>query len=114
MVIKRGKYGEFLACSGFPECTHTESINGGSNGQKIGMNCPQSGCDGEIVEKRSKRGKVFYGCSRYPACTFATWDKPVPKACPVCGASYLVEKHTKRQGDFLACANRDCGYKEEL
>jgi DNA topoisomerase-1 len=114
MVIKRGKYGEFLACSGYPDCKHTESINGGGNGKAIGMKCPNPGCDGDIVEKRSKRGKVFFGCSRYPDCTFATWDKPVPKSCPVCNKPYLVEKNTKRKGDFLACVEKECGFKEAI
>jgi DNA topoisomerase I len=114
MVIKRGKYGEFLACSGFPECSHTESINGRSNGNTVGMKCPEENCPGEIVEKRSKRGKIFYGCSRYPECSFATWDKPVAKACPVCTSPYLVEKNTKLKGTFLACINRECGYQENI
>lgn len=111
MVIKRGRYGEFLACSGFPDCNHTESLNGGGSGKGIGLTCPESGCNGEVVEKKSRRGKVFYGCNRYPDCKFATWDKPVAKACPVCGAPYLVEKTTKREGTFLACVDRECGYK---
>ncbi len=114
MVVKRGKYGEFIACSGYPECKHTESVNGGAGGQSIGMQCPQDGCEGEIVEKRSRRGKVFYGCSRYPECTFATWDKPIAKPCPICNKPYLIEKNTKRQGNFLACVDRDCGYKEPV
>jgi DNA topoisomerase-1 len=114
MVIKRGKYGEFLACSGYPDCKHTESINGGGNGKAIGMKCPNPGCDGDIVEKRSKRGKVFFGCSRYPDCTFATWDKPVQKPCPVCSKPFLVEKNTKRKGDFLACVEKECGFKETI
>jgi DNA topoisomerase I len=114
MVAKRGKYGEFLACSGYPDCSHTESINGGANGTTIGVTCPESGCGGQIVEKRSKRGKIFYGCNRYPKCSFATWDKPVAKPCPICGKSYLVEKNTKREGQFLACVDRDCGYKEPI
>jgi DNA topoisomerase I len=114
MVVKRGKYGEFIACSGYPECTHTESVNGGSGGQSIGMQCPEDGCEGDVVEKRSKRGKLFYGCSRYPDCKFATWDKPVAKACPVCSKNYLVEKNTKRKGNFLACVDRDCGFKAPI
>jgi DNA topoisomerase-1 len=114
MVIKRGKYGEFLACSGYPDCKHTESVNGGANGKTIGMKCPQPDCEGEIVEKRSKRGKVFFGCNRYPDCTFATWDKPVEKSCPVCNKPYLVEKNTKREGDFFACVERECGFKETI
>ena len=114
MVAKRGKYGEFLACSGYPECSHTESINGSTGGKAIGMACPEKGCEGEIVEKRSKRGKIFYGCSRYPECNFATWDKPVAKPCPVCHKPYLVEKTTKREGTFLSCTDRECGYKEPI
>lgn len=114
MVLKRGKYGEFIACTGFPQCNHTESVNGAGNGKTIGVQCPEPGCQGEIVEKRSKRGKVFYGCNRYPECTFATWDKPVAQQCPVCGAPYLVEKTSKREGTYLTCVNRECGYKENL
>jgi DNA topoisomerase-1 len=114
MVIKRGKYGEFIACSGFPNCKHTESVNGQANGNSVGVPCPEKDCGGDIVEKRSKRGKVFYGCSRYPKCTFATWDKPIAKACPVCGAPYLVEKNSKQKGNYIACVNRDCGYQENI
>jgi DNA topoisomerase-1 len=112
MVVKRGKFGEFLACSGFPQCTHTESLNGTSSGTAVGVNCPEPNCGGQIVERRSKRGKVFFGCNRYPDCKFASWDRPVNKPCPVCGASYLLEKNTKREGIFLACPKPECGYKE--
>jgi DNA topoisomerase-1 len=114
MVVKRGRYGEFIACSGYPECTHTESVNGSGGGKSIGMQCPEKNCQGEIVEKRSKRGKIFYGCARYPDCKFATWDKPMDKTCPVCNKPYLVEKNTKRNGNFIACVDRDCGYKEPI
>jgi DNA topoisomerase-1 len=112
MVVKRGKYGEFLACSGFPQCTHTESLNDTRSGNAVGVNCPEPNCGGQIVERRSKRGKIFFGCNRYPDCKFASWDRPVNKPCPVCGASYLLEKNTKRDGIFLACPNPECGYKE--
>ena len=114
MVVKRGRYGEFLACSGYPECSHTESLNGGANGTTIGVTCPNSNCSGEVVERVSKRGKTFYGCSRFPECDFASWDKPVAKACPICGANFLVEKTTKRDGTFLRCLSKECGYKENL
>ena len=112
MVVKRGKYGEFLACSGYPECKHTESLHTNGGGKPIGMDCPEDGCDGQLVEKVSKRGKTFYGCNRYPECTFASWDKPVPKSCPECGSPYLVEKTTKKLGTFLACPDRKCGYRQ--
>jgi DNA topoisomerase-1 len=113
MVIKQGRYGEFLACSGYPQCKHTESLASGKAGAKIGVPCPEKDCDGEIVERRSKRGKVFYGCTRYPDCKFASWNKPVAKACPECKCSYLVEKTTKKDGVFLVCPNRECSYKQK-
>jgi DNA topoisomerase-1 len=112
MVIKQGKYGEFLACSGYPDCKHTLSLNSKGVAEETGVKCPEKTCDGMIVQKRSKRGKIFYGCSRFPYCTFAVWDKPVPKACPECEASYLVEKTTKKSGTFLTCATEGCGYRE--
>jgi DNA topoisomerase-1 len=111
MVIKHGKYGEFLACTGYPECKKTQSLNAG-NGKEIGVACPEDGCEGHIVEKSSKRGKVFYGCNRFPDCKFATWNRPVDKPCPSCGARFLVEKTTKKEGTFLTCMNKECGYKE--
>ncbi|UCE54395.1 MAG: type I DNA topoisomerase [Desulfobacterales bacterium] len=112
MVIKRGRYGEFLACSGFPDCEHTQSLNSNGPGKPIGVKCLENGCSGEILERQSKRGKIFYGCSRFPDCTFATWDKPVVKECPACGAKFLVEKTTKKEGTVLACVENGCGYKE--
>jgi DNA topoisomerase-1 len=112
MVQKEGRFGLFLACTGYPECKHTESINGDQNNKDTGVHCPQSDCNGTIVEKRSKRGKIFYGCANYPDCSFASWDKPVNKSCPECDADYLVEKETKRDGKFLKCPNRKCRYKE--
>jgi len=113
MVLKHGQYGPFLACSGYPECKNTKSINSNHAGQDTGVKCPEKGCSGSLVERKSRRGKIFYGCSRYPECTFAIWDKPVAKECPECGANFLVEKTTKRQGAFCACMEKGCGYKEK-
>ena len=112
MVIKRGRYGGFLACSGYPECKNTQSLNSNGNGKKIGVGCPEKDCTGDIVERTSKRGKIFYGCSRFPECTFATWDKPLDRKCPVCGAEFLVEKTTKKQGTLVTCLKQGCGFKE--
>lgn len=112
MVVKQGRYGEFLACSAYPQCRHTRSLNAGSGARSTGVSCPQPGCTGELMERKSKRGKTFYGCSRYPDCTFALWDKPVDRQCPRCGAPYLVEKETKKEGRVVKCATRGCGYKE--
>ena len=112
MVIKRGRYGEFLACSGYPDCEHTQSLNSNGPGKPMGVKCPHNGCSGDVVERQSKRGKIFYGCSRFPDCNFATWDKPVATECPSCHAKFLVEKTTKKKGTFLACIENGCGYKE--
>jgi DNA topoisomerase-1 len=112
MVIKRGRYGEFLACSAYPDCKNTQSLNSNGTNSKIGVKCPANGCDGDIVERKSKRGKIFYGCSRFPKCDFASWDKPVARECPRCGAKILVEKTTKKQGTFLMCLSEGCGFKE--
>jgi DNA topoisomerase-1 len=114
MVQKDGRFGLFLACTGYPECTHTESVASENGSKDIGMDCPEPGCSGRIIEKRSKRGKLFYGCSEFPDCKFASWDKPVPKSCPQCGAGFLVEKENKREGRFLKCIAPGCGHKESL
>ncbi len=114
MVIKQGRFGAFLACSGYPECKATESLNSNGPGNDTGVKCPEKKCDGLIVEKKSRRGKTFFSCNRYPDCKFATWDKPVAKECPDCGSNFLVEKSTKKAGKFLACNIKGCGYKEKL
>ncbi len=103
MVIKHGRYGSFLACSNYPKCKNTKPLS-------IGVPCPREGCDGQIVERRTKRGRVFYGCSNYPKCDFMSWDKPVDKKCPQCGNPYMVEKNLKSKGHIYRCPN--CKYEE--
>ncbi|MFC1811939.1 type I DNA topoisomerase [Thermodesulfobacteriota bacterium] len=112
MLVKHGRYGTFLACSGYPACKNTQSLNSNGGGKPTGVSCPEKDCGGDLVERKSKRGKIFYGCSRYPDCTFAIWDKPMAKECPKCHADFVVEKSTKKAGTFLSCLNRDCGFKE--
>jgi DNA topoisomerase-1 len=107
MVIKEGRFGKFMGCSGYPECKNTMPIS-------LGIQCPESGCTGKLCEKRTKKGKVFFSCSNYPSCTFAIWDKPVPQSCPQCSAPFLVEKHTSRGGNYKACLTKDCRYKAPL
>lgn len=102
MVIKHGRFGEFMACSGYPECRNTKPIV-----QKTDVKCPKCGRD--IVVRRSKKGKIFYGCSGYPECNQLYWNKPVNRQCPKCGA-LMTEKKTK--GGSLQCSNSECGYKE--
>lgn len=103
MVYKMGRYGKFIACSNFPECRNAKPIL-----KKIGVKCPVCK-EGEIVERKSKKNRTFYGCERYPECEFVSWDKPIPRNCPKCDA-YLVEKRTKKKVQVL-CSN--CDYEEE-
>jgi DNA topoisomerase-1 len=102
MLIKSGRFGDFMACSGFPECKNTKPIL-----KSVGVKCPE--CGNDIVRRRGKSGKTFYGCSNYPKCKVSFWYKPVNKRCPKCN-SLLVEKHLKNTK--LACSNDKCDYKE--
>lgn len=102
MIKKLGRFGYFLACSGFPECHNTKSIPLAK--------CPCKGCGGEIVERKSKgRGRSFYGCTNYPTCKFLTHFKPIDQYCPKCGW-FLVEKFDKKNGNYKSCINPDCEY----
>ena len=103
MALKHGRYGDFIACTGYPQCKNTKPIVNKVEDVK----CPA--CGGDIVVKRSRKGKIFYGCSNYPECTQVFWNKPVNKKCPNCG-SLLVEKGGR--GSKLACSNKECDYKE--
>ena len=107
MVFKNGRYGKFLACSGYPACKNIRATT-------TGVPCPEAGCTGELIQKISKRGKVFYSCNRYPKCTFALWDRPVNEPCPQCGAAYLLERETKKSGLQLHCPNKECGYTRKI
>jgi len=103
MVLKTGRYGEFTACGNYPTCKYVKQ-------KTIGMKCPECS-EGEVVERRSKRGKTFYGCSRWPDCNFVTWGKPVEEKCPECGSPYMVEKWLKA-GAVLQCPNAECKHKQ--
>ena len=151
MVLKKGRFGSFLACTGYPDCKTTRKIaksgavmaapqllneNCPDCGAQIaikqgpygeytgctackyvkrettGVACTRPGCKGEIVVKKSKRGKVFYGCSGYPECDRVYWDKPVAKVCPECQSPFLLEKYNAKKGEMvLSCANEGCEYK---
>jgi DNA topoisomerase-1 len=103
-LVKRfGRFGEFISCSNYPKCKYIKQ-------ESTGVSCPRPGCTGEIVVKKSKRGKAFYGCSQYPNCDRVYWNKPVLEPCPNCKAPFLLEKTTKKQGTFYYCANEECGY----
>jgi DNA topoisomerase-1 len=96
MMVRRGRYGRFLACARYPDCKTTRPV-------PTGVACVRPDCKGQLVEKRSRRGKVFYGCDRYPDCDFALWDRPVAVACPECRRPIMVEKETKTHGPHLYC-----------
>ena len=104
MVYKLGRYGKFMACSNFPDCRNTKAIM-----KLIDVKCP-SCKEGEIVERKSKTKRLFYGCNRYPECDFVSWDKPISRPCPKC-SSLLVEKKLKK-GVQIQCTNADCDYEE--
>ena len=110
MQVRFGRYGKFLGCSGYPECKNVRSTN---RPVPTGVKCPDCK-EGDIMEKRSRRGKIFFSCSRYPACRFATWDKPVPQACPSCDAPFTVEKTTRRAGTVRRCLAEGCEYQETV
>jgi DNA topoisomerase-1 len=96
MMARMGRYGRFLACKRYPECKGTRAFT-------LGIKCPVEGCEGELKEKRTRRGRVFYGCDRFPKCKFATWDKPVARTCPECSYPIMVEKTSKSKGSRLQC-----------
>ncbi|OOM76899.1 type I DNA topoisomerase [Clostridium sp. BL-8] len=106
MVIKRGRYGEFLACPGYPECKNAKPIV-----EELDVPCPE--CGKPIVAKKSKKGKKFFGCTGYPECKFVSWYEPVKEKCPKCN-SYMVLKYSKAKGKYIQCSNSECNYKEEV
>jgi DNA topoisomerase-1 len=105
LVQKFGRYGEFVACSNYPTCKFVKQ-------KTIGVACPNC-TEGEIVERRSKRGRTFFGCNRYPECDFVAWGRPLQEKCPECGSPYMIEKFLKA-GPMAQCPNADCKYKHPL
>lgn len=96
LSVRSGKFGRFYACSNYPKCRYTRPFS-------IGIHCPEENCDGQIIERKSQKGKTFYGCSNYPKCDFITSYKPVNQECPKCGYKILVERSSKKDGDYLYC-----------
>ncbi len=108
MLIKDGRYGKYLACSGYPACKNIQPL---VKPKGTGVVCPECKL-GELTEKKSRYGKMFYSCNRYPECKFALWDLPIEKPCPKCGFPLLVKKVYKREGEFLKCPKEGCDHKE--
>ena len=110
MVIKAGRYGKFLGCSAYPECKNIQPLE---KPKDTGIKCSACG-KGTFLEKKSRRGKIFYSCSGYPKCKSALWDLPIDKACPQCKAPYVTVKKTKRRGTEHVCVAEGCGWKEQV
>jgi DNA topoisomerase-1 len=106
LVKRQGRFGEFISCSNYPKCKYIKQ-------ETTGAKCPRPGCGGDIVVKKSRRGKLFYGCANYPKCDTVYWDKPVQEQCPQCGKPFLLEK-TLKKGTTRRCADEECGYKSDL
>ncbi len=102
MVVKNGRFGKFLACPGYPECRNTKPIL-----DELDVHCPKCE-DGRIVRKRSKKGRVFYGCTNYPSCDFVSWDEPIDEKCPVCSEFMIIKRN--KSGEIIKCSNKECGY----
>jgi DNA topoisomerase-1 len=102
MVIKKGKYGKFLACPGYPDCKNAKPLVLETNAL-----CPK--CGAKVIEKKSKKGYTFYGCEAWPGCNFMTWDKPTEEKCPNCGKSLF-----KRKGGVLSCLDEGCGFEKRV
>jgi DNA topoisomerase-1 len=107
MAVKTGRTGRFIACTSYPKCKTAFPFG-------IGVACLEPGCGGEVVERHSKKGRLFYGCNRFPECKFTSWDKPVHKSCPQCESRYLVEKYARDGRLELRCPTKGCRYKEEI
>jgi DNA topoisomerase-1 len=105
MVLKTGRFGKFIACTRYPECKTTKPL-------PTGVKCPEDG--GDIIARRTRKGKPFWSCSNYPKCTFATWHRPLPQRCPECGTTFLVATRDKSGRVFKSCHRKECRYKEEV
>ncbi len=108
LVMRRGKYGTFVACSNYPECKYIKKEK-----KDTGISCPLN-CGGTLVRRKTRKGKIFYGCSTFPKCQFATWDEPVPASCPECGRSFVLKKDLLKGERYLYCSDEKCSYKETI
>lgn len=108
LVQKFGKFGAFVACSNYPTCKYIKKESA-----ETGILCPLD-CGGKILRRKTRRGKIFFGCSNYPKCTFATWDEPVDRPCPLCGEKILLKKNLIRGDPYLHCRNEKCAFKETV
>lgn len=110
LVMKAGRYGKFIGCSSYPNCKHIESLNKPAD---TGVDCPECH-QGKILKRKSRMGKIFYSCSRYPDCKYALWNEPVARQCPKCAWPLLMTKTTKKRGTEVVCPNKPCDFSEQV
>ncbi len=108
LVLRHGKYGPFIACSNYPKCTYIKKER-----KDTGIPCP-NGCGGTILRKKTRKGKIFFGCSQFPKCDFATWDEPINQACPKCDRKFLLKHNAIKGKPYIHCSNEECSYKKIL
>ena len=106
LVLRNGRFGEFTSCGNYPECRYIKP-------DLTGVKCPRCK-EGELVGRKSRRGRAFFACDRYPDCNFTVWNRPIPNECPDCGSAYVLEKTTKKDGTFRFCPEKACGYKKPI
>ncbi len=110
LIVRTGRYGKFIGCSGYPECKHIEPLE---KPEDTGVACPECK-EGHMLKRKSRKGKIFYSCSRYPDCRYAVWNPPLDEPCPDCGWPMLTLKTTKRNGTEKVCPRKECGYTEQV
>lgn len=108
LVERHGKYGPFAACSNYPQCKYIKKER-----KDTGISCPE-GCGGTIIQRKTRKGKLFYGCSHYPKCKYATWDEPLSEPCPECGREFILRKNSLKGKPYVYCSDASCAYKEEV
>ena len=106
LMWRRGRFGSFIACSNYPTCKYIKK----KEAKKIGLTCPECN-EGDVVERKGRWGRSFYGCTRYPECKFTVYHRPMAEPCPDCGRPYLLVKETKKEGKVVFCNNEECHYK---
>lgn len=108
LVVRRGRYGTFIACSNYPQCKYIKKEL-----KDTGIRCPRD-CEGTLMRRKTRKGRIFYGCSKYPECDYATWDEPLSQPCPECGREFILRKNLIKGNPVLYCSNEECSYKEEV
>ena len=108
LVVRHGRYGPFVACSNYPECKYIKSEK-----KDTGIVCPEEGCNGTLLQRKTRKGRIFYGCSRFPKCKYAIWDEPIDRPCPECGCHFVIKKTPIKGQPHFYCSKEECSYRED-